>query len=99
MTPAHFDAPASTTPRRFAALCEPHTLPGSVPHRIVRLIWRTARLVRRESVSFDDCRRRFGISVRTFRRDIAALRDAGVYIAAEPNDYRMTCFVSDTDAA
>ena len=73
--------------------------PGSVPHRIVRLVWLTARLVRRESVSYDDCRHRFSISMRTFRRDIAALRDAGVYIAAEPNDYRMTCFVSDTDAA
>jgi biotin operon repressor len=50
-------------------------------------------------VSYDDCRRRFEISLRTFYRDIAALRDAGLYIAAEPNNYRMTCFVSDTDAA
>ena len=62
------------------------------------LIWVTARLVRRESVNYDDSRR-FGISVRTFRCDIAALRDVGVYIAAEPNDYRMTCFVSDIEAA
>ncbi len=43
--------------------------------------------------------RRIDISLRTFYRDIATLRDAGLYIAAEPNNYHMTCFVSDTDAA
>jgi predicted DNA-binding transcriptional regulator YafY len=52
-----------------------------------------------ESVSFEDYQRRFGASMRTFRRDIAALRDAGLYIDAAPHDYRMTCFAADADAA
>jgi hypothetical protein len=99
MTSAHFDALASSTPRRPAAFLIQPLARGSVPRRIVRLIWLTARLVRCDSVSFDDYRLRFDSSLRTFRRDIAALRDAGLYIDAEPNDYRMTCFVSDTDAA
>jgi predicted DNA-binding transcriptional regulator YafY len=99
MTSAHFDAPASSTPRHIAAFCVQQRAPRSVEQRIVRLVWLTARLVRRDSVSYDDCRRRFNISLRTFHRDIAALRDAGLYIAAEPNNYRMMCFVSDTDAA
>ena len=99
MTSAHFDAPASRTRRRPAAFLMQPLVRHSIPRRIVRLVWLTARLARRESVSYDDCRRRFDISLRTFYRDIAALRDAGLYIAAEPNNYRMTCFVSDTDAA
>ena len=99
MTSAHFDAPASSTPRRVAAFSVQQPAPGSLRDRIIRLIWLTARLVRRDSVSYGDYQRRFNVSLRTFRRDIATLRDAGLYIAAEANDYRLTCFVSDTDAA
>ena len=99
MTSAHFDAPASSTPRRVAAFCVQQPAPGSLRDRIIRLIWLTARFVRRDSVSYGDYQRRFNVSLRTFRRDIATLRDAGLDIAAEPNDYRLTCFVSDTDAA
>jgi hypothetical protein len=99
MTSVHFDALASSTPRRPATFFIEPLARGSVPRRIVRLIWLTARLVRHDAVSFDDYHLRFDSSLRTFRRDIAALRDAGLYIDAEPNDYRMTCFVSDTDAA
>jgi hypothetical protein len=77
MTSAHFDAPASSTPRRSAAFSSEHAAPNSVPRRIVRLVWLTARLVRRDCVSYKDYWRRFDVSLRTFRRDIAALRDAG----------------------
>ena len=65
----------------------------------MRLIWLTARLVRHDALSFNEYRLCFNSSLRTFRRDIAALRDAGLYIDAQPNDYRMTCFVADADAA
>ncbi len=99
MTSAHFDAPASSTPRHIAASPPPRAGCGPSAARIIRLIWLTARFVRRDSVTIEDYQQRFGASVRTFRRDIAVLRDAGLYIAAEPHDYRLTFFASDTDAA
>lgn len=99
MTTTHFDALTSSTPRRPAALHEQPPIQSYVERRIVRLIWLTARFVRRDSVSFDSYRRRFDSSLRTFRRDMAALRNAGLYIDAKPNDYRMTCFRSEADAA
>jgi len=98
MTTAQFDAPASSTPRRIAASSRPSTV-EAIASRVVRLVWLTARLVRRESVSVDLYRERFGRSLRSFRRDIAVLRDAGMYIEAIRDDYRMTCFLSDSDAA
>jgi len=64
----------------------------------VRLVWLTAWL-RRDCVSYKDYWRRFDVSLRTFRRDIAALRGAGLYIDAAPNDYRVTFFCFDADAA
>ena len=99
MTSAHFDAPASSTPRHAAASASHDVAPSGIAGRVVRLIWLTARLTRRESVNLHEYQHRFGRSVRSFRRDIAALRDAGLYIDAQPNDFRMTCFVSDSDAA
>ncbi|HEY0396314.1 MAG TPA: HTH domain-containing protein [Candidatus Elarobacter sp.] len=99
MTTAHFDALASTTPRQIAASALQHAAYGTVSQRLVRLVWLTARFVRHDSVTIEDFRRRFGVGVRTFRRDIATLRDAGMYIDADPNAYRMTCFVSDGDGA
>ena len=96
MTSAPFDALALNTPPRTAV---PRPSRGPIGARIVRLVWLTAQLVRRSPVNYEDYWRRFGLTVRTFRRDIAALRDAGMYINAEPHDYRMTCFVSDIDAA
>ena len=53
---------------------------GRVERRIVRLIWLTARFVRRDPINFDDYRLRFDSSVRTFHRDIATLRDAVAHI-------------------
>ena len=99
MTTAHFDAYASDTPRPFAAFAHNNAPSGAVRRRIVRLVWLTALFMRRESVNFQLYHRRFGTRVRTFHRDIAALRDAGLYIDAAPDAYRMICFMPDVDAA
>ena len=99
MTSTRFDAPASKTqPRRSSRT--PQTYRGSVAYRIVRLVWLTAVFARRESVTIADYRRRFGVSLRSFHRDMAALRQAGFYIAA-PSDgsYRALCFLADADHA
>jgi len=69
-----------------------------VAFRVVRLIWLTALLARRDPVRIADYQRRFGMSVRSFRRDIALLRNAGLYIdTAGGGDYRMLCFLADAD--
>ncbi|MBV8298964.1 MAG: hypothetical protein JO083_05420 [Candidatus Eremiobacteraeota bacterium] len=60
--------------------------------RVVRVIWLLARLLRRDPVRFESYRERFGTSLRSFCRDIAALRDAGIYIEAENGAYRYICF-------
>lgn len=99
MTTAHFDASASSTPRPFAAFPHNKAASGVARRRIVRLVWLTALFMRRESVNFQSYHRRFGTQVRTFYRDIAALRDAGLYIDAAPDTYRMVCFIPDVDAA
>jgi hypothetical protein len=99
MTAARFDAPASTSPARRHAR-PPYAQREGVAFRVVRLIWLTALFVRRDPVRFEEYRRRFGMSLRSFRRDIALLRQAGFYI--EPiadGDYRMLCFLMDSDLA
>ncbi len=99
MTTAHFDASASKTPARFFSRL-PHVNRDGVGFRIVRLIWLTAQFVRRERVTIAEYQRRFGVSLRSFRRDVALLRQAGLYIeATAAHDYRMTCFALDSDAA
>ena len=76
MTTQYFAVPASITPR--------HGIQHEIGQaRIVRIAWLAMRLVRRDVFRFEDYRARFGASVRTFRRDIAALRDAGVYVDAK----------------
>ena len=71
-----------------------------VAFRVVRLIWLTALLARRDPVRIADYQWRFGMSVRSFRRDIALLRNAGIYIdSAGDGDYRMLCFLMDSDLA
>jgi len=99
LTVAHFDAPASITPaRRFARPV--YARHGAIAFRMVRLVWLTARFVRREPVRIDDYCSRFGVSLRSFHRDVGALRDAGFQI--EPiaaRTYRMVCFAFDSDCA
>ena len=66
---------------------------------IVRVVWLTALFARRESVTIADYRRRFGVSVRSFRRDVALLRQAGFYLETiAANQYRMLSFDRNSDA-
>ncbi len=99
MTAARFDAPASTSPARHFAR-PPYAQREGVAFRVLRLIWLTALLARRDPVRIADYQRRFGMSVRSFRRDIALLRNAGMYIdTAGDGGYRMLCFLMDSDLA
>ncbi|HEY6233774.1 MAG TPA: hypothetical protein VIW69_01560 [Candidatus Elarobacter sp.] len=46
-----------------------------------------------------DYRRRFGVSLRSFRRDVALLRQAGFYLeTTAANNYRIVCFDLDSGA-
>jgi hypothetical protein len=98
MTSTRFDAPASKTrPRRSGRT--PQTYRDGIAFRIVRVVWLTALFARRESVTIADYRRRFGVSLRSFRRDVALLRQAGFYLeTTAANNYRMVCFDRDSDA-
>ncbi len=99
MTVVRFDASASQSPARHFTLPS-YAQRGGIAFRIVRLVWLTARFTRHEPVTITDYRCRFGVSLRSFRRDIALLREAGLYIdTATPGTYRMVCFVFDTDHA
>jgi hypothetical protein len=98
MTNARFDALASKTRPRSSGQHR-HTNRDGIAFRIVRVVWLTALFARRESVSIADYRRRFGVSLRSFRRDVALLRQAGFYLeTTAPGDYRMLSFVLDSDA-
>ncbi|MDB5070235.1 MAG: hypothetical protein JWM87_1346 [Candidatus Eremiobacteraeota bacterium] len=99
MTAARFDAPASTS-RHAGFPLPPYVRRDGVAFKIVRLIWLTARFARREQVTIADYRRRFGVSVRSFHRDVALLRQAGFYIDADlQGGYRMLSFLADADCA
>jgi hypothetical protein len=47
--------------------------------RIVRLIWLTVLLLRDDHARFADYRRRFGISMHAFRRDVKDVTRVGRY--------------------
>jgi len=98
MTTTRFDAPApKTRPRRRNPY--DHANRDGIAFHIVRVIWLTALFARREPVTIAEYRRRFGVSVRSFRRDVALLRQAGFYLeATAAGHYRMLSFVLDTDA-
>src|SRR6202011_3189079 len=94
MTNARFDAPASKTPPRRGGRFR-HTERDGPAFRLVLVIWLTALFPRRESVTIADYHRRFGVSLRSFRRDLALIREAGFYLeAAAAGTYRMVCFAS-----
>jgi hypothetical protein len=98
MTNTRFDALASKTRPRCGGQ-QRHTNRDGVAFRIVRIIWLTALFARRGSVTIADYRRRFGVSVRSFRRDVALLRQAGFHLETiAVGDYRMVCFDLDSDA-
>jgi hypothetical protein len=99
MTATRFGAPMPTSPARFPAL-PPYARRDGIAFRLVRLVWLTARFGRPEPVTFDECRGRFGVSLRSFHRDVALLRQAGLYIdTVLPGNYRMLCFLADADQA
>ena len=98
MTTTRFGAPAPNP--RALYYSRPYASAGALGFRLIRLVWLTARFARRELVSVDDYRRRFGVSLRSFHRDVGILRQAGFEI--EPvvrRTYRMVCFTFDSDWA
>ena len=98
MTSTRFDAPApKTQPRRNRR--PPQTYCNGLAFRLVRVIWLTALFARHEPVTIAEYRRRFGVSVRSFRRDVALLRQAGFYLeTTAAGNYRMLTFELDSDA-
>ena len=98
MTSTQFDAPALKTRPRGGGR-PPQTLRAGIAFRLVRVVWLAAIFARRESVSIADYRRRFGVSLRSFHRDVALLREAGFYLETiETSQYRMLCFDRYSDA-
>ena len=99
MTTARFDARASNTPALRHAR-PAHVQSDAIAFRTIRLIWLTAQFVRDDPVTFPEYRRRFGVSLRSFRRDIALLRKAGLFIEAMAyGRYKLLCFLLDYDVA
>ena len=97
MTNARFDALASKTPARRGGQFR-NTNRGGVAFPLVRVIWLTAIFARRESVTIADYQRRFGVSLRSFRRDLALVREAGFYLeTAATGHYHMVSFMRDFD--
>ena len=98
MTYADFDVLTSTT--RSVRNTRQAVQRTRSARPIVRTAWLITRLCRREPVTVQAYKRRFGVSLRSFRRDIANIRDAGIYLDADPaGDYRMLYFSSDSDAS
>ena len=97
MTTTRFDALASKTRLRRGGRFR-HTERGGIGFRLVRVIWLAALFARRESVTIANYRRRFGVSLRSFHRDLALVREAGFYVeTAAAGDYRVVSFMADSD--
>ncbi len=78
MTHADFDVLTSTT--RSVRHTRHSVQRTRWARPIVRAAWIILRLCRKEPVTVQLYKRRFGVSLRSFRRDIANIRDAGVYL-------------------
>jgi hypothetical protein len=97
MTIAAFDAPASTP--RFRRLTFSGTYRKPACRQIIRIAWLIARFARREFVTIDEYRGRFGASLRTFHRDLTVLRDAGMYLEPHPiRGYKLLYFGPEVEA-
>ena len=101
MTTTVFDAPASMP--RFAAgrffLSPRKRSPKPSQRPVVRIAWMIALFAKKSYVSYDDYYLRFACSVRTFKRDLAVLRDAGMYLEPHPaHGYRMVWFGPTVEA-
>ena len=98
MTHADFDVLTSTT--RSVRNTQQSVQRTRWARPIVRAAWIILRLSRKEPVTARLYKRRFGVSLRSFRRDIANIRDAGVYLDADQGgDYRLLYFSPDTDGS
>ena len=98
MTHADFDVLTSTT--RSVRNTQQSVQRTRWARPIVRAAWIILRLARKEPVTVRLYKRRFGVSLRSFRRDIANIRDAGVYLDADQGgDYRLLYFSPDTDGS
>ena len=75
MTVRQFDAPASSPRRAFTE--------KRSRHHIARIAWLLARFVCREPVRYEAYEERFGASRHAFRRDLTALRNAGIHRGTE----------------
>jgi predicted DNA-binding transcriptional regulator YafY len=93
MTPYVFGVHAPIT--RSSASSADHSRRAAV-----RIAWLIASFMRRESVRYDKYAERFERSQRSFYRDLATLRDAGLYLDDDlRGEYRMLCFRSEREAA
>ena len=98
MTHADFDVLTSTT--RSVRNTRQAVQRTRWARPIVRAAWIILRLCRKEPVTAQIYKRRFGVSLRSFRRDIANIRDAGVYLDAGPaGDYCLLYFSPDSDGS
>jgi predicted DNA-binding transcriptional regulator YafY len=62
----------------------------------VRIAWLVAHFMRRENAYAE----RFARSHRSFYRDLATLRDAGMYLEDDvQGEYRLLCFRAEREAA
>ncbi len=99
MTSNPFGFHARRSPARGGAVRSATSSDG-VAFRLVRIAWMTAKLCRREALTLADYRRRFGVSRRSFFRDLAIVRQAGVYVDSQSaGAYGLLCFFSDSDAS
>jgi HTH domain len=99
MTTAEFDACASAPRYRRRTVPYTHRMKKPCERTVVRVAWLIARFARREFVAIDRYHERFGVSLRTFRRDLAVLCDAGMYVEAHPTrGYKLPWFGPSIDA-
>ncbi|HZW53462.1 MAG TPA: hypothetical protein VFF00_05460 [Candidatus Elarobacter sp.] len=97
MTTRRFDAPASTTPARRFVLRE-YARAKAATRRVVRLVWLAVLLARKDFTGFADYRRRFGIDMPTFRRDLRTVRRAEAYtVWYLTGDFRSYRYLAETE--
>ncbi|HTD36844.1 MAG TPA: hypothetical protein VK669_04955 [Candidatus Limnocylindrales bacterium] len=66
----------------------------------VRIAWLLAHFMRGEIVRYGAYAERFARSQRSFYRDLATLRDAGMYLEDDvQGEYHLLCFRAEREAA
>ena len=91
-------APGSLSPRVRARGFRGNIKPWE--RTTVRFTWLVMRLTRGEDISLPVYQARFARSVRSYRRDLAVLREAGLYLDSDGHGhFRLVCFRADAAAA